>query len=705
MNQESGNKDEIKDTKENENDEKNTFLNYIDCDEVSNKLIEKEIKEICISKANIKQSDNIIFFNSSNNDDTNKNHAEALPKPHVKFHKTRKSQQTNLDFVLALFGSFGFYQKTQFLLVGCLSILPSMLAYSYVFIAATPKFTCKSFVERYTTNYELAIVNLSENQTFITETSYFINLIDTSVFDFYNSSNFDSKCDFEEGNKKLTHYSYDQTSSAVSEFLKTNKHLIKTKRTVKCLEWLYDKTLYGPTISNQWDLICIRSYLKAATQNAYIMGTAGAIISGIMSDKLGRKKTLIILIVLMIFVLNTTQFLIQSELLTTNNKLLLFTISRLFQGFGQTMYSVSFVLLMEITGPNTRLLAGNIMAYSFAIGQVVLVGLAYFLRDWNKIMWSLAGYMIPFLGLYWLVPESPRWLLNKDKVDEAKDVIKKISKINNAYNYHMVHLYKRFGRKKDEETLKYHVTNYLKNEETSAYIVSLLQEEASKFKNNKKNLHTYSKTLKEIKSSKKLLKTCSILFFNWMVILMVYLGMGMGISNAMDQHINPYLMFLIQACFEFLGIVTCHLTLNRFGRKKALITFMALSSTTIFLIPIFFSKYPIASGVFYLIAKYSISAAQLTCMIFTSETYPTPMRGTGVGLSVCLARVGGVWAPQINVLASRFGFYVPYMIFSALALAAAFLALFLPQTLNKKLPDNTKEAEKMDIDSKYKPTK
>ena len=104
------------------------------------------------------------------------------------------------------------------------------------------------------------------------------------------------------------------------------------------------------------------------------------------------------------------------------------------------------------------------------------------------------------------------------------------------------------------------------------------------------------------------------------------------------------------------------------------------------------------SGAFYLVAKYSISAAQLTCMIFTSETYPTPMRGTGVGLSVCLARFGGVWAPQINVL-SRFGFHVPYMIFSALALIAAFSALFLPRNMNKKLPDSAKEAEKMDRNS------
>jgi hypothetical protein len=51
-------------------------------------------------------------------------------------------KSTNLDHVLGLTGSFGFYQKFKFLLVGFLAIIPSMVAYSYVFVSATPRFTC-----------------------------------------------------------------------------------------------------------------------------------------------------------------------------------------------------------------------------------------------------------------------------------------------------------------------------------------------------------------------------------------------------------------------------------------------------------------------------------------------------------------------------------------------------------------------------------
>jgi hypothetical protein len=67
-------------------------------------------------------------------------------KPPLKLHKPRKNTHTNLDYIFTLIGSFGLYQKIQFVLIGWLSLLPSMLAYSYVFIAASPEFTCKQIL-------------------------------------------------------------------------------------------------------------------------------------------------------------------------------------------------------------------------------------------------------------------------------------------------------------------------------------------------------------------------------------------------------------------------------------------------------------------------------------------------------------------------------------------------------------------------------
>lgn len=158
----------------------------------------------------------------------------------------------------------------------------------------------------------------------------------------------------------------------------------------------------------------------------------------------------------------------------------------------------------------------------------------------------------------------------------------------------------------------------VENLESWTYIFTLLQEEASKLSLQKANT-SYKRTLLGITRSPVLMRRCFILFYIWMVILAVYLGIGMGISGNLDRYINPYLVFLIAACCEFTSVVTCHLVLDKYGRKYPLICFMVATGMAIYLIPVHFESHPWVSIVFYFMAKYSISAAQLTCMIFTSE--------------------------------------------------------------------------------------
>lgn len=77
----------------------------------------------------------------------------------------------------------------------------------------------------------------------------------------------------------------------------------------------------------------------------------------------------------------------------------------------------------------------------------------------------------------------------------------------------------------------------------------------------------------------------------------------MGISGNLDKIMSPYKVFFIAAICEFISIVTCHLVLNRFGRKYPLIIFMFISSIAIYLIPVYYHNYPYVSIVFYFLGK------------------------------------------------------------------------------------------------------
>ena len=276
------------------------------------------------------------------------------------------AKQTNLDHLLELIGSFGFYQKMQFFLVGIMAILPSMVAYSYVFVSATPKFTCKTALE--VSQFHVSslgsqkniederIMNLNFNlksSQFSIENRRLIQLLsDINITN--RNVNYDNRCSFSQKEIK-------QISQSNKLLLDKNLNLTFLRSTLECIEYYYDDSVYGRTLVSDLDLVCLKSHMKAATQNTFILGTGCSVFTGILSDSFGRRRALVLMITLMFLVLNITQILMHSGALSINQKFTLFTISRFLQGVAQTMYTICFVLLLEITGPKHRVTAGNIL--------------------------------------------------------------------------------------------------------------------------------------------------------------------------------------------------------------------------------------------------------------------------------------------------------------------------------------------------------
>lgn len=65
---------------------------------------------------------------------------------------------------------------------------------------------------------------------------------------------------------------------------------------MKCEAWEFDMTdSLGNTWSSQWNLVCDKKYLKIVAEMGFLFGVAtGGIISGMLSDRFGRKKMLFI---------------------------------------------------------------------------------------------------------------------------------------------------------------------------------------------------------------------------------------------------------------------------------------------------------------------------------------------------------------------------------------------------------------------------
>jgi MFS family permease len=65
---------------------------------------------------------------------------------------------------------------------------------------------------------------------------------------------------------------------------------------IECREWEFNMTDgLGNTWMSEWHLVCDRKYLKIVAEMIFLIGVAtGGIISGMLSDKFGRKKMLFI---------------------------------------------------------------------------------------------------------------------------------------------------------------------------------------------------------------------------------------------------------------------------------------------------------------------------------------------------------------------------------------------------------------------------
>ncbi|TEA18448.1 High-affinity glucose transporter [Colletotrichum sidae] len=156
-----------------------------------------------------------------------------------------------------------------------------------------------------------------------------------------------------------------------------------------------------------------------------IPGALSALVSGVMADRFGHVR---------LFALGAFIYGCGAGIECASPTLGVFILGRLIKGIGEGMFlSNVYVQVSEISPARVR---GIITALpQFAIVTGIVVG--YFMcygtarMGASAVAWRLPLAVASLLGFalsatYWIVPPSPRWLIAKGRLDEARRVVRRL---------------------------------------------------------------------------------------------------------------------------------------------------------------------------------------------------------------------------------------------------------------------------------------
>ncbi|MDA7026609.1 sugar porter family MFS transporter [Bacillus sp. CLL-7-23] len=401
------------------------------------------------------------------------------------------------------------------------------------------------------------------------------------------------------------------------------------------------------------DQLNLNAFTEGLVTSILLLGAAlGAVLGGRLSDSIGRRKNIIILAVLFFFATLGCSF---------APSITVMVISRFLLGFAVGGASVTVpTYLAEMSPSESRgrivtqnellIVSGQLLAFTFNAILGTTMG------D-NSHVWRymLIIAAVPALFLFFgmlRVPESPRWLVSKDKNEDALSVLRKI-------------------REEKHADLEF-----------------------------KEIEHAV------LKESKMKQATYRELTVPW-VRRIVFLGIGIAVVQQITG-VNSIMYYgteiLKNAGFETKaalignianGVISVLATfvgiwlLGKVGRRPLLLTGLIGTTTALLLIGIFSTLLQGSVALPYVVLSLTVTfltfqqgAVSPVTWLMLSEIFPLRLRGLGMGVTVfCLWIANFFVGFTFPILLEKIGLSSTFYIFVGLGLASIiFVKIFLPET-------------------------
>ncbi|KAL7385412.1 hypothetical protein ABVT39_021514 [Epinephelus coioides] len=407
--------------------------------------------------------------------------------------------------------------------------------------------------------------------------------------------------------------------------------------------WSYSSEYYQSTVVSEFNLVCDDQWKQPLTSLVYFLGGLfGCFISGQISDRFGRKPVLFgALAMLSIF----------SSALAFAPSWPVFTILFFMLGFGQiTAFTVVFVLGSEILTGSTRVLFSSLcMPGVYVLGTMLLPVTAYVVRSWRHLSLTMAVPGLVCIPLWWLIPESPRWLVSHGRFQEA-DLLLRSAALENQV---------------EAPRVIFPSANSEKAESKKAESPSFL----------------------DLLRTANIRHLTLILWLIWFSLNLSYFGLSFNMSGLYG---NPFLNYFLLGAVELPAYFACWLAARSFPRRLSYTCFTLMGTLALFLIQITLNSYPSVTLTLVLLGKFGILAGSGMLYVYTGELSPTVIRSTVMSSCAMFSRLGSSVSPYLMQLAVFYQF-LPWIIVGSLSLLSVLVCVLLPETFRQPLPDTIQQ--------------
>ncbi|KAJ0179011.1 hypothetical protein K1T71_005786 [Dendrolimus kikuchii] len=399
-----------------------------------------------------------------------------------------------------------------------------------------------------------------------------------------------------------------------------------------------------PTISSELGWVCDRDSYQATAQSLFFLGSIiGGFIIGWISDRFGRLPATVISCIIGC---------IGGVISTFARNLIEFASCRFLMGIAyDNCMIMPYLIVLEYISPKYRSLFANM---SFAVYYSAMVTLLPWIAlacgHWKVI--SLVTSLPLALGVFapLILPESPRWLLSKGRVDDAIKKAVTIGRIN-----------------KKEITPK------------------LIEQ----FKSSMTEAHEQKESLLEIFKRPILKRSFILICILFMCCVIVFDGLVRSVGQI---DFDYFVTFSLVSFTEFPSLLLLSFIMDWLGRRWLTVIAMAISG--LFSLLTVFVGSGIQSVIYAVIARFAVNMSYNTAMQWAAEILPTSVRGAGVSIVHICGYIATVISPYIVYL-NTILYELPLIIIGVIAWFSVLIAIFLPETAKRDMPQTFDDAEEI----------